>query len=264
MSVRAKDNKRSQTTLLASTEAAPFVVHNPDSNHPAVLVCDHASDRFPRTLGSMGLDSVSRQSHLAIDIGARAVTEKLAEQLGVTAIICQYSRLIIDCNRDLMDFDVFLESSDGVVVPGNANLNEDDKYKRATEIYWPYHHAIEAQIDRFKGQGITPIFISIHSFTPVMDGEARRWEMGVLWDKDSVTADIFLKRLSSAGYVVGDNEPYSGKGPRNFTIHYHAERNLLRHVSIEMRQDLIRHENGIISMADVLCKVINSTAELDG
>ena len=261
--MRPKNSKRSQSKLLASTEATPFAIHNANSNCPVLLVCDHASDRFPLSLGSMGLDHAARQSHLAIDIGARAVTEELAERLGATAVICQYSRLIIDCNRDLMDFDIFLESSDGVEVPGNADLTEDDKDKRAQDIYWPYHHAIETQINRLKELGRPPIFISIHSFTPIMEGEARPWEMGVLWDKDSVTADSFLKQLSSEGYVVGDNQPYSGKGPRNFTINYHAERNFLQHVSIEMRQDLIGHENGITSMANILCKVINSIAALD-
>ena len=248
--------------LLTSGETAPFIVRNEASNHPVVLVCDHASDRFPRSLGSMGLDHATRQSHLAIDIGAEAITERLAEQLGVTAVICQYSRLIIDCNRDLMDFDVFLESSDGVVVRGNANLSEDDKDKRAKEIYWPYHHAIEAQIDRLKGQGVAPIFISIHSFAPVMDGKARPWEMGVLWDEDSVTAELFLRELSSAGYIVGDNEPYSGKGSRNFTIKHHAERNALRNASIEVRQDLVDDKEGIKLMANVLQKVIGSAAGL--
>ena len=41
------------------------------------------------------------------------------------------------------------------------------------------------------------------------------------------------------GVIVGDNEPYSGKHPSDFTVDHHAEAEGLPHVSIELRQDLI-------------------------
>ena len=61
--------------------------------------------------------------------------------------------------------------------------------------------------------------------------------MGVLWDQDRVTAKIFVHDLREAGYLVGDNEPYSGKAPQDFTIDHHAERGNLPHVGIEIRQE---------------------------
>ena len=187
----------------------------------------------------------------------------LANNLGVTAVLCQYSRLIVDCNRKLVDHNAFLEFNDGVDIPANHNLRSNEKEKRVSEIYWPYHNAIEGQIDRLKDQGINPVFISIHSFSPVINGEAREWEIGVLWDKDSTTAEFFLSDLGEAGYFVGDNKPYSGKDPEDFTIDHHAEPSGLPHVGIEIRQDLIHHSDDIKRISGILQKTINLVAMQD-
>ena len=46
------------------------------------------------------------------------------------------------------------------------------------------------------------------------------------------------------GIVVGDNEPYSGRAPADYTVDHHAEPVGLPHVSIEIRQDLISTPEG--------------------
>ncbi len=253
--------------LLSPNEPSPFVILNPDSVVPLLLVCDHASNRFPQSLGSMGLDYLDRVSHMTLDIGAGAIAESLADKLGATALLCQYSRLVVDCNRELSDNSMFLENSEGINIPGNQNLQINEKERRVSEIYWPYHNAIESQIYRLRAQGINPVIISIHSFTPVMNGEDREWEMGVLWDKDQITAEFFLNKLMDAGFLVGNNEPYSGKAPEDFTIDYHAESIGLPHVGIEIRQDLINHDEGVERITDTLQEVISalttSTRKID-
>ena len=252
------ENKELRETLLAPDEPTPFAILNPDAIVPVLLVCDHASNRFPRSLGTMGLDYLDRVSHVALDIGASAVAEALADNLGATTVLCQYSRLIVDCNRNLIDESAFLNYGDGVEIPGNHSLQNHEKERRASEIYWPYHNAIKDQIVRLKKYGIKPVVISIHSFTPVINGEDRKWEIGVLWDKDSVTAEIFLTRLVEAGYLVGDNEPYSGKDPEDFTIDYHAESTGLPHVGIEISQNLINHDDGVKRVSDILKEIIST------
>jgi len=247
--------------LLSPDEPGPFRVLNPLAEMPLLLVCDHASHRFPKSLGDMGLDPFARRCHLAIDIGAGPVTESLAKSLGVTAVVHNYSRLVVDCNRELMDPSAFLEYGDGILVPGNRNLRRADKELRATALYWPYHCAVDEQVQRLAKASRPPVFISIHSFTPVLNGESRSWQMGVLWDKDEVTRGIFLEGLRDAGYLVGDNEPYSGKAPQDFTIDHHAEEHDLLHVGIEIRQDLIDDAAGVAEIAEVMHQIIASIPE---
>ncbi len=242
--------------LLSPDEPGPFRVLNPLAEQPILLVCDHASHRFPKSLGDMGLDPFARRCHLAIDIGAGPVTQHLAKSLGVTAVLQNYSRLVVDCNRQLMDPSAFLEYGDGILVVGNRNLRQADKDLRASALYWPYHCAIDEQVKRLSKAGPLPAFISIHSFTPVLNGESRAVQIGVMWDKDEVMRDIFLEGFREAGYLVGDNEPYSGKAPQDFTIDHHAEENQLPHVGLEIRQDLVDDAAGVRKIADVMHRII--------
>ena len=244
--------------LLLADESGPFQVLNPLADLPILLVCDHASCRFPKSLGDMGLDPFARRCHLAVDIGAGPLTQRLAASLGVTAVLAQYSRLVVDCNRELMDPGAFLQFGDGILVPGNRNLHQAEKDLRARVLYGPYHEAVDEQVQRLRSAGPAPSFIAIHSFTPVMNGEARPWEMGVLWDTDTRLRDIFLEDFTAAGYFVGDNEPYSGKAPQDFTIDHHAEEIGLPHIGIEIRQDLIDDEKGVDEIAKVMHRIIDS------
>lgn len=251
-------DKQTDAGLLAADEPPPFIVLNADATVPILLVCDHASRKFPASLGDMGLDPPARRCHLALDIGAGALTASLADSLSVTAVLCQYSRLVVDCNRQLLDPSAFLEFGDGVVIPGNRNLRPEQKTARAESIYWPYHYAVEEELKRLESFGTPPALLAIHSFTPVLNGVSRPWHMGVLWDSDRRLSQVFLRELDAAGYVVGDNEPYSGKAPHDFTIDHHAEANGLPHVGIEVRQDLIAAEAGVAEIAEVLVRIIRT------
>jgi predicted N-formylglutamate amidohydrolase len=245
-------------SILAAGEPAPYRILQPRSEAPVLLVCDHASRRFPAAVGNLGLDPVALRCHLAWDIGAGALTAKLADALSFTAVLANYSRLVVDCNRQLLDPGAFLEFGDGVVVPANRHLSVADKTARASSIYWPYHHAIDREIGRL-GSGIHgPILLSIHSFTPVLDGVSRPWQIGVLWDQDRPTSELLVRDFTDAGFLVGDNEPYSGKAPQDFTIDRHAEAAGLRHAGIEIRQDLIYTDEGVDRMVSVMRPIIES------
>ncbi|MEM9207939.1 MAG: N-formylglutamate amidohydrolase [Pseudomonadota bacterium] len=238
--------------LLGPDEPVPFRVLNSSAEKPLLLVCDHASRRFPEAVGDLGVDPIVRRCHLAWDIGAGALTEHLAASLGATAVLASYSRMVVDCNRNLMDPNAFIEFGDGVVIHGNCALSQHDKDRRAQELYWPYHYAISHELRRLSSNEFLPAFFAIHSFTPVLNGEPREWEIGVLWDADRPTAEVIINGFRAAGYHVGDNEPYSGKAPMDFTVDHHAESAGLPHVGIEIRQDLIADDEGLETIAAVL------------
>lgn len=259
------EGQNNNTELLSPSEPTPYRVMNPVAETPIVLVCDHASCRFPESLSHLGLDPFARRCHLAVDIGAGPLTERLSESLGVTAVLAQYSRLVVDCNRQLLDPSAFLVFGDGIFIPGNSNLQQADKDARSEAIYWPYHRVVSDQINRLRSiAGRLPFFVSIHSFTPVLNGISRPWEMGVLWDTDEEVARMMLEELGAAGYKVGDNEPYTGKAPQDFTVDHHAEEIGLRHAAVEIRQDLIDDEAGVETIAGLLHGAVESIVERIG
>lgn len=246
-----------RTDLLAPDEPAPFEVIPAPIRHPALLVCDHASARIPAALGTLGLRPAKLADHIALDIGAAALTEQLVQRLQIPAVRAAYSRLVIDCNRRLDDPTAFLEFADGVEVPGNAGLGHAQRQQRAEALYWPYHHAVRDQLAGLEARAPAPALIAIHSFTPLMNGQSRPWQIGILWDKDPRVAVPVLERLRQVpGLEVGDNEPYSGKHPADFTVDHHAEAEGLPNVSIEVRQDLITTDEGVEHWADILAEAL--------
>src|SRR3546814_1090469 len=84
----------------------------------------------------------------------------------------------------------------------------------------------------------------MHSFTPIMHGIARPWEIGVLWNRDPRLPRPLMERLRAEGLTVGDNEPYSGADGHGYTQHTHGDRRGLANVLIEVRQDLIDTPQG--------------------
>ena len=232
-------NNITNAALLAADEPAPFTVFNQASSVPLLLLCDHAGALLPRALGTLGLGASTLQSHLALDIGAAEVTRQLATRFQATAILGNYSRLAIDLNRDLCSTDAFLEFSDGVTIPGNQDLSHAQRQARVQALYQPYHSQVEQQLQRIRAAGAAPTVVSIHSFTPVLDGVFRPWELGVLWNRDPHTAQHFVDALSADGYLVGDNQPYSGKELKGYTVEHHTAGTDVPHVLLEIRQDLL-------------------------
>jgi predicted N-formylglutamate amidohydrolase len=231
--------------LLAPDEPPPWQIVNDDGAARTLLVCDHASRRIPRRLNDLGLDRLALRRHIACDIGAGEVTRRLSRMLDAPAIFANYSRLVVDCNRRLNDPTAFLAVSDGEFVPGNHDLTSAAKELRANTIFQPYHAGIRERLHRFRAADITPAFVAIHSFTPIFNGTSRPWQIGVLWDTDPRIPVPLMEKLGRIpGLVVGDNEPYSGRAPADYTVDHHAEPAGLPHVSIEIRQDLISTPEG--------------------
>ena len=60
------------------------------------------------------------------------------------------------------------------------------------------------------------------------------------------------------GLCVGDNEPYSGRHPHDFTLDHHAEAASLPYVGIEVRQDLVATENGARKWGNLLAQALET------
>ena len=240
---------------LSPNDAAPVIVHNSGAGAPILLICDHAGRGIPERLGDLGLRPAERARHIAWDIGAGALAGKLADLLGAELILQVYSRLVADCNRDPNDPNVAPEVSDGVPIAANQGLAAEALAARIAEIHAPYHAAIGAALDL---RGPDTLVVSVHSFTPVMQGFQRPWHVGVLHSHDSPASTRMLTALGAVeGLVVGDNQPYAMDGV-DYTIPRHAKRRGLDYLELEVRQDLIEAEPGQDAMASMLAPLLRS------
>ncbi len=233
-------------------EPPPFELINAGRSSPFFLVCDHASNHVAADLDYLGLLPEQLDLHIAYDIGAAVMTRRLAEVLAAPAVLAGFSRLVIDANRVVHHETSIPEVSDGVTIPGNLGLGEAERERRIARYFDPYHRAVTAGIEAAVARGERPILVSMHSFTAIMDGFQRPWQVGVLWDRDDTMAAPLIRALGARGLTVGDNQPYSGGTDFGFTMQQHAFPLGLPQVLLEVRQDLISKRRDAEAWADLL------------
>jgi predicted N-formylglutamate amidohydrolase len=221
-----------------------------------LFLCDHARNDLPAAYGKLGLPPEQFQRHIAYDIGARDLTLGLAQRFRAPAVLTCFSRLLIDPNRGIDDPTLIMKISDGAVVPGNRDVGEAERNARIARYWRPYHQAITATLDGMESRGLSPVIVSIHSFTPTWRGWPRPWHVGLLWDSDDRLVTPLLAGLrADPSLVVGDNEPYHG-ALEGDTLNTHGTRRGIPHVLIEVRQDLIADVAGVGEWVERLAKVI--------
>jgi len=243
--------------LIGPGDPPPFMIYNDNGKAPVLLVADHASPYFPANMNQLGLADWVLDQHVAWDIGSDRLTRFLSDRLDAPAVLAGFSRLIVDPNRQLDTPSAFMEISDGIAIPGNIGLDETQKALRVQSFFKPYHDAIADRLNAFEQRGIIPAFISVHTCTPVFDRIVRPWHICIMWDKDPRISQPLIDHFNRMEEIcIGDNEPYSGRHPNDFTLDHHAEPAGLPHLGIEVRQDLVNDSSGARRWADILADAL--------
>lgn len=231
--------------LLAADEPAAAEVERAEGRSPFFIVCDHAGARIPRALGALGLTPADLGRHIAWDIGAAGVARRLSRMLDACAVLQNYSRLVIDCNRPPGAHGSIVTISETTPIPGNEALAERERERRVRAVFRPYHDRIRGLLDARKAAGRMTLLVSVHSFTPIYLGRSRPWHAGILYNRDARLAHATLAELRShPGLVVGDNEPYAVSDFGDYAIPEYGEKRGLPHVEVEIRQDLVADRCG--------------------
>ena len=242
--------------LLAADEPPPILEINRTGRSDFLIVVDHASRRIPRRLGDLGLPDSELQRHIAWDIGSLAVARQVAAALDATLVAQNYSRLVIDCNRDPGVGSSIPASSEWTGIPGNVGLSEEDRLARRAAIFDPYHEHLRILIDERIAAGRSVVLVAQHSMTESFKGVRREMHAAVLYNRDRRFASLVLQMLRrEAPLTIAENEPYFVSDQSDFTIPRHAEARGLPYVAIEIRQDLVTSGAG---QADWAARIANA------
>lgn len=232
-------------SLLTVDDPAAVAVETTKGVAPFLLLCDHAGQAIPQRLGDLGLPPGEIDRHIGWDIGALNVSRHLSRQLDTTLIHQRYSRLVIDCNRTPGIASSIPQVSELTPIPGNVGIQAEQTLAREHEIFLPYHRTIADTLDARQRAGLPTAIIAMHSFTPVFKGNARPWQVGLLFNRQPEFALLLAELLREEGDLdVGVNEPYAMTDATDYTLPVHAERRQLPYVGIEIRQDLIADQQG--------------------
>jgi len=254
-------NPTAAERLLAPGEPASYEI-TPGRNLAWLVVCDHASNRIPAALGNMGISESDRYDHIAWDIGAAQVASRLADRLGAPLVICNYSRLVIDCNRYPASPEATPSVSDGRLIAANRDIPAMQRERRIAEVFIPYHRAVSLLLENAMHADHRPVVLSIHSCAPQLGGVARPWEIGIGWTRDTRVAWPMVTALRGIpGLIVGDNQPYSLEIGYDFTVPEHALSRGLAHLQVEFRNDLVSTIAGAYRFADQFFTAMSSIAD---
>lgn len=246
------------SALLTAADGPAFRTLGDVRASPVVLLCDHAGNRVPEKLDNLGLAADDLQRHFAVDVGAGALTERLAALIGCAAVLCNFSRLVIDCNRRPDQPSAMTLEEDGFAIPGNRNLVAAERQARVDAIFTPYHQAVERTIAEAEAKHGRVCIVGVHSFTPQYRAMPlpRPWHIGVLWHHDPATALALLTYLrNNTDLEIGDNEPYAMR-PKDgksvtYTLEHHAEKPNRPGLQLEVRNDEIVTARGVERYAQI-------------
>jgi predicted N-formylglutamate amidohydrolase len=257
-----KNQQGHMNNLLGEGEGHPAHFVNESGTSPIVLVCEHASNDLPKSLGTLGLSDEDMQRHIAWDIGAEGTSRILSKLLDAPLILQRYSRLVYDCNRPPEAAGAMPEMSEIYEIPGNKNLLPSARLARTREIYRPFHRAIEDYLDIRAAEKRPTILVTMHSFNPVYKGKSRDFDVGFLFDRDNWLANFLIKAFPSDKARL--NEPYGPKDGVMHTTNIHAAPRGLKHVMIEIRNDLIANHAGQNTWANHLTVPLAQAATILG
>jgi predicted N-formylglutamate amidohydrolase len=177
---------------------------------PAIVVtCEHGGNRVPREYAHRfrGAREVLN-GHRGYDRGALELAGLLAERFSAPLVASETTRLLCDLNRSIGHRSHFSEFS--------RSLDERERAQVIARYYLPYRGQVEAAIEGLLRKRKIVFHISIHSFTPVLDGVVRTCDIGLLYDPRRRSERRFcgawtasLKRLLPA-LTIRRNDPYRG------------------------------------------------------
>jgi predicted N-formylglutamate amidohydrolase len=242
--------------LLGAADPPAVEIINPQGPSPFLLIGDHAGNLIPQALGTLGLDPRELERHIAWDIGIAELGRALSGKLDAPFIAQRYSRLVIDCNRDPLSPEANPRESDGTRIAANEDMDPAHWQMRVAAIHNAYHHAIHEELVRRSAHHVNSTLISLHSFTPTLNGEVRPWHVGVL---HAGHVDRFAKRLldrlrQNDGLIVGDNEPYE-MDATDHTVPRHAFPKL-PYAEIEVAQSILGTPQQIDEIAEILATAL--------
>lgn len=235
----------------------PVEIHNEGGSSDIVLLCEHASHHMPTEYADLGLSSVDRLRHIAWDIGAAEVTRGLVARLNAPAFLSTYSRLLIDLNRPLDAVSSIPRLSESTNIPGNIDIGDEEKTRRAKRIFTPFHDRVAAHITKREKAGRKVKIVAIHSFTPVFKGNVRPWHAGILYDRSHELAQTVIESLRLDPMLnVDGNVPYTVSRDDDYAIPVHGQDRGHEAILVEIRQDLVSTPQGIAEWTDRLAKAL--------
>lgn len=198
-----------------------------------VVTCEHGGNDVPPEYATAFRGAAKvLASHRGYDPGALELARRFAAELHAPLFFATVSRLVVELNRSPHHRALFSQFT--------RPLPEATRQEIFTRHYAPYRTAVEREIARLvAAPGTIVRHLSVHTFTPVLDGETRRADIGLLYDPRrplerawcSAWRDALLE--ARPDLIVRRNYPYRGTSD-GFVIYLRRKFPANRYAGVEL------------------------------
>jgi predicted N-formylglutamate amidohydrolase len=140
-----------------------------------LVTCEHAANRIPKRYQHLFESAEDLlKTHRGYDIGALALAQRLSKVLEAPLFTGKYSRLLADLNRHPGHWNVFSRFTDA--------LDAAEQQRILKTYHEPYRAGVRNHVQQEIKNTHSVLHLSIHSFTPELDGVIRTADIGFLYD----------------------------------------------------------------------------------
>jgi len=174
-----------------------------------LLSCEHGGNLVPKPWRPVFQGHEEQlQGHRGYDLGIAGFARWLAGQLQAPLHLAEVTRLLVELNRSPGHPALFSEFS--------RALKPHERKDILTHYYYPYREAVNRHVAQLLSEYDRVCHVSLHSFTPELDGVVRNADIGLLYDSQRSREKSFCLRWQefllrgSGGWKVRRNYPYRG------------------------------------------------------
>ncbi|WP_430816668.1 N-formylglutamate amidohydrolase [Carboxylicivirga sp. RSCT41] len=199
-----------------------------------VVSCEHARNNIPKTYIKL-FEKAGKElkTHRGYDIGALELFDVLDCDYIAHKQAATTSRLLVDVNRSLYRRSLFSEFT--------RELTKKEKAQILEDYYYAYRRPFEKEIEQLWQRGKKVLHLSVHSFTPELNGEIRQTDFGILYNPEREEEKQFAKLWKAElkkimpDYRTRFNYPFRGK-PDGF-VRYFRDLEPLNYLGIEFEMN---------------------------
>jgi predicted N-formylglutamate amidohydrolase len=197
-----------------------------------LVTCEHGGNQVPARYAHLFRGwARTLQTHRGFDLGALSMARQLAAAFRAPLVASQVTRLLVDLNRSIGHRTLRSVASRSAPRAEQARMLRDH--------YLPHRDQVERLVAAAIARGRRVVHVGSHSFTPSLDGELRRADVGLLYDParagERRLADRWKSGLEARApeLRVRRNYPYLGKHD-GLTAHLRQLHSAATYVGIEL------------------------------